>query len=171
MNPYQTLIRIFDKTVRWTTQEYFRQHGSLSVNQEDWKEWCEAETLRRTLLLVHVSNLLGICFETHNKFFYEPLDDGLIDSIWLPAPDIVWEATNEQEWKKAKAAVGYSTGDRLTVSALLEQYHGNEDGVYLNGAMQRFEDLPELTRLVLSCMTINRSRRLVTSSVFAQGMF
>ncbi|KAH7303892.1 hypothetical protein BKA65DRAFT_521566 [Rhexocercosporidium sp. MPI-PUGE-AT-0058] len=152
----------FLKIVRWTTQEYVRQHGSLSANQENWKEWCEAETLRRTLLVVHVSNLLGICFETHNKFFYEPLDDALIDSLWIPAPDIVWEAINEQEWKKAKKTAGYSTCDRPTVSALLEQYHSGDDGVYFDGAVQRFEDLPELTRLVLSCIAINRSGGLIT---------
>lgn len=140
--------------MRWTVQEYLKEHKSLSIDQEDWKKWCEAESLRRTVLLVHVSNFLGICFERRNDFFYEPLEDGLVDSLWVPAPDMMWQATNEQEWGKAREYVGYSSENQPTMSALVKQFQYG-DRVFLHGAMQSFDDMPELTRLVLSCHVID----------------
>jgi len=143
----------FLKIVRWTTHEYLKEKQSLSIDQEDWKSWCEAETLRRTLLLVHVTNFLGICFDRRNMFYYEPLDDDLINSLWLPAPDVMWQADGEEAWKEAKEAVNYSAWGQTTLPSLAQSFQ-REDRAICQGVAQRFEDLPELTRLILGCTAI-----------------
>ncbi|KAH8596249.1 hypothetical protein B0O99DRAFT_685782 [Bisporella sp. PMI_857] len=143
----------FLKIVRWITREYLKENQSLSIDQEDWKTWYEAETLRRTLLLVHATNFLGICFDRSNMFYYEPLDDDLINSLWLPAPDVMWKADGEEAWKEAKEMVNYGTWEQITLMSLAERFQ-REDCVIFQGLAQRFEDLPELTKLILGCKAI-----------------
>ena len=62
------------------------------------------ETLRRTLFLVHVINLVSARLQKQNPYFYEALDDDLILDMPLPAPAPLWEATREGQWVFTKTA-------------------------------------------------------------------
>ena len=69
-----------------------------------WRPWAIIETLRRTLFLVHVINLVSARLQKQNPYFYEALDDDLILDMPLPAPAPLWEATREGQWVFTKTA-------------------------------------------------------------------
>ncbi|KAF2626053.1 hypothetical protein BU25DRAFT_412287 [Macroventuria anomochaeta] len=64
----------------------------------DWTHWAFIETLRRTIFLVQIINVISTRLQKQNPFFYEALDDDLVLDMPLPAAAPLWEANQEQQW-------------------------------------------------------------------------
>jgi hypothetical protein len=64
----------------------------------EWTHWSFIETLRRTIFLVQVINVMSTRLQKQDVFFYETLDDDLILDMPLPAAAPLWEASGEQQW-------------------------------------------------------------------------
>lgn len=132
--------------------------GSLEA---EWRTWYLSETVRRTLFLVNVINILSCRDSKQNSYFYEALDDTLLLELPLPAPDLLWKANSAQEWAQAKTAVGgHDIGPRLKEAM---DWAGGDDGGGLaddnpirwgEGRTQRIEsrNLPEFTRVILAAL-------------------
>ncbi|KAI9753499.1 MAG: hypothetical protein M4579_005131 [Chaenotheca gracillima] len=93
------------------------------ADDADWLSWLVAETVRRTLFLIHMINvLIGRDDDTGNfSLYYEPLDDAKIAALPLPAPTEMWEARSAHEWRAARERTGW-VGDRCrTFSSVLSE--------------------------------------------------
>lgn len=82
------------------TQKLAEKHlDALVPTNEDqqipnWQDWVLAETIRRTVFVVNIINVLSLRMGHQNIFFYKPLDDDLVSDMPLPAPDSWWRAQN-----------------------------------------------------------------------------
>jgi hypothetical protein len=147
--------------------QYLQSDGE-EVTESNWRKWILNETFRRTIFLVNVINILSCRTQTQNPYFFEALDDNLVHSMHIPAPEVLWTASSAEEWSAAKAALSPELIilSKSTVKSILEQIQNdsNEDVVVLHRRQETrkrsrtgnelgLHDLPEFTRLVIA--TIN----------------
>ncbi|KAF4538240.1 putative C6 finger domain protein [Lasiodiplodia theobromae] len=90
----------------------FRKNHSQELSSggaANWASWLVAETVRRTLFMVNIINILtGSDENGRASYYYEPLDDDYIFSMPLPAPNDVWGARSATEWRDARERSGWS---------------------------------------------------------------
>lgn len=90
----------------------FRKNHSRELSSggaANWASWLVAETVRRTLFMVNIINILtGSDENGRASYYYEPLDDDYIFSMPLPAPNDVWGARSATEWRDARERSGWS---------------------------------------------------------------
>lgn len=136
---------------------------SFTTLEAEWRTWYLSETVRRTLFLVNVINILSCRDSKQNSYFYEALDDALLLELPLPAPDRLWKANSAQEWVQARAAAGgHDIGPRLREAM---DWVGDDDGGPADhrlGNSGRLRDarteriesrnLPEFTRVILAAL-------------------
>ncbi|ERT00988.1 hypothetical protein HMPREF1624_02224 [Sporothrix schenckii ATCC 58251] len=118
----------------------------------DWKTWVVQESLRRTLFLVYIVHELLHGAETLDHAYFEPLftkdDDGMYEHMVLPSSDALWQAANEEEWRRtvdAEARQPPSDPVLKLGDAERRVAEGVEPWITTD-----FPRLPELTRLILS---------------------
>jgi hypothetical protein len=68
-----------------------------------WRQWAFIETLRRTISIIHIVNVVSARLKKQNQFFYEALDDELLLDMPLPAPAHLWDAATEGQWLVARS--------------------------------------------------------------------
>lgn len=118
----------------------------------DWQTWIVEETLRRILFLANIVNTLARRRHPENPSYYEALDEELIFSMPLPAPDIMWKASTAEEWEVAKTKVGKDLLKPRTVHMVIDRLteaHTDEE----NRAW--FEDFQPLSLLVIACVRLH----------------
>lgn len=118
----------------------------------DWQTWIVEETLRRILFLVNIVNTLSRRRHPENPSYYEALDEELIFSMPLPAPDIMWKASTAEEWEEAKTKAGKDLLKPRTVHMVIDRLteaHTDEE----NRAW--FEDFQPLSLLVIACVRLH----------------
>lgn len=108
-----------------------------------------AETVRRTVFLVNIINILAGHDNGCPSPYYEPLDDDLIFRMALPAPDALWESRTAEAWQAARDRLGWLGSKRSTIQGLLMD---NRDIVKdLQIGRSGLANSRELTHLILSC--------------------
>ena len=116
---------------------------------KEWQSWLVAETLRRIIFLVLIVNTISRRAHCQNPSYYDALDENLIFSLALPAPDPMWKACTAGEWESAKTKLGWHTSRPRTVHMVLDRLdegHTDED----NRAW--FEDFQPLSLLIIACV-------------------
>jgi len=109
------MARIFRKN-------HTRQLCLNSVTNPDWLTWLVAETVRRTLFLVHVINILTSLDENARpSYYFEQLDDVHIRKMQLPAPDELWEARSTQEWEEKWERLGWTNLGGETLEEVMSE--------------------------------------------------
>ncbi|KAL1892595.1 hypothetical protein Sste5346_006880 [Sporothrix stenoceras] len=126
--------------------------GSPYVVTVDWKTWVVHESLRRTLFLVYIIHELLHGAETLDHAYFEPLftkeEGGIHEHIVLPSSDALWEAQNEDDWRRAveSEAQQFQKDTALKLGDAERRVAGEDEPWMLT----EFPQLPELTRLILS---------------------
>lgn len=88
-----------------TRRLYTMHRDTLRTHQQDesdWERWRFTESLRRNIFFVNIINVLGAKVRKLSEDYYEPLDDSMVMSLPLPAPEDMWRAQNEQSWLVAR---------------------------------------------------------------------
>lgn len=75
--------------------------SSTGKHARDWPQWTFAESLRRTVFLVNIINVLAAKVRKIHEDYYEPLNDDLVLDTCLPASEPVWKACNTKQWGQA----------------------------------------------------------------------
>jgi hypothetical protein len=141
---------LFLKMAGRLCQEYLQSDTSQDENS-DWETWVIAETLRRTLFLVNIVNTLSRRIHAQSPAYYEALDEGLIFSLALPAPDPMWKACTAQEWELAKQKLGWDVRTQRTVHMVLDRLgegHGDEEN------RRWFGNFQPLSLLIIACVRL-----------------
>lgn len=131
-------------------EEYLQSDTSRDENS-DWDTWVIAETLRRTLFLVNIVNTLSRRIHAQSPSYYEALDEGLIFSLALPAPDPMWKACTAGEWELAKAKLGWDIRTQRTLHVVMDRLgegHSDEENRLW------FGDFQPLSLLIIACVRL-----------------
>jgi hypothetical protein len=140
-----------------------------AVDESHFRQWILHETIRRTIFVVNVINTLSCRMGKQDAYFYEALDDNLISSLPLPAPDSLWKANDLREWSRAKQKFGgkeHGVASKDILHWLQAQAADkgvssnsfNENGTFEAPASLgpekslNFEELPEFTKLILATL-------------------
>ncbi|KAJ5422175.1 hypothetical protein N7491_010620 [Penicillium cf. griseofulvum] len=120
-------------------------------DETDWNRWKFMESLRRNFFFVHAINIMESKARKLNESYFEPLNDNMILSLPLPAPERMWRACSVEEWMLARAqtlgrsAHGSGESTRTLGNALQAVRAGTVDVASL---------LP-LTRMILASAIIS----------------
>ncbi|KAI9803142.1 MAG: hypothetical protein M1833_001213 [Piccolia ochrophora] len=154
----------FLKMSRRLAKQHLASNGSNVSTTEDWRQWLTNETIRRTLFLVHMINSLSCRLHKQDPYWYEPLDEGLISEMALPAPSQMWSAATAEEWEAAKMTHqarfprDWKLADAVDLfkmdgndedSARLERPHSADDKAEFTSLLA--EPSEEFTRLIIAC--------------------
>ena len=132
-------------------QEGLSWHVDKKENN-DWKSWIFAETLRRTSFLVHIINTLSRRIHWQSASCYQALDDNLIFNLTLPAPDAMWKASTSEEWIEAKKKHDWEPNQqrtiRMVIDRLSEGYSDEENRTW-------FQGFQPLSLLIIACIRLH----------------
>lgn len=121
-----------------------------TTKEADWLQWLVAETVRRTIFLVNIINLLAGCENTATTHYFEPLDDNLILDMAPPAPNALWEARTAESWRATREKLAREEGNEQTLRAVLSS--ANFQQVTEAGKENMgLSDSAELANLVIGC--------------------
>ncbi|KAJ5363976.1 uncharacterized protein N7496_009689 [Penicillium cataractarum] len=118
---------------------------TLGGNEPGWSEWKFAESLRRNVFFIHIINILAAEARELHYDYFEPLNDAMVLQMPLPAPEYMWRACSEEEWRVAHE---YARPSSHTLRTLQELLDSDRAGT-LNVA-----SLQPLTRMILACHKI-----------------
>lgn len=113
----------------------------LVQNEVGWSEWKFIESLRRNVFFVHIVNILAAEARKLHHDYFEPLNDALILQLPLPAPESMWRACSDAEWRVARE----NASTPCTLQSLLDLSHAGSLDV---------ASLQPLTRMILACHKI-----------------
>ncbi|KAJ5716731.1 hypothetical protein N7493_008642 [Penicillium malachiteum] len=113
---------------------------ALEGNDTSWSEWKFIESLRRNVFFVHIVNILAAKARSLHYDYFEPLDDDMILKMPLPAPESVWRACSEDEWRVAREYAHSITPTPRTLRDLINS--SDEDTLDVSS-------LAPLTRIIL----------------------
>jgi hypothetical protein len=148
----------FLKMARHVAQQFLPSDSDTVQDFSDagWRKWILSESLRRTLLLVNITNNLGCRTQKLNGFFYEPLGDELITNLPVPAPDCLWDAKTADEWSSRHRSL--NAEDEIIVSITIGQLKQMIDPTTtakFSGPYIDFEKLSAFTKLVMASLVVN----------------
>lgn len=126
-------------------------------DENDWNQWKFMESLRRNFFFVHIINILESKTQKLNENYFEPLNDNMILSLPLPAPERMWRACSAEEWMLARAQTlgrpispkspGNSGGSTFkTLGNVLQEVHAGKVDI---------ASLLPLTRMILASAIIS----------------
>jgi hypothetical protein len=115
------------------------------MNEAGWAEWKFAESLRRNVFFIHIVNILAAEARKLHHDYFEPLNDAMILQMPLPAPEDMWRACSEEEWRVAREYTQPTSHASSTLQDLLDLGRAGSLGV---------ASLQPLTRLILACHSI-----------------
>lgn len=138
---------------------------SQTSNQSDaaWRKWFVVETLRRTIFLVHIINVLSCRTEKQDPYYYEDLDNEFVLSLPVPASDVLWKASTAEEWRIA-CTEGLYPWEGCKLKLLCNHIENRErikrssNGTpteaerFVDMSADDLEALPDFTKLLLSCI-------------------
>lgn len=105
------------------TRQFCRNHPSANQSddalEDTWQRWLVAETVRRTVFLVNIINILAGHENGCPSPYYEPLDDSIVFRMALPAPDVLWESRTAEAWQAARERLGWLGSKKPTIQTLL----------------------------------------------------
>ena len=105
------------------------------------------ESLRRTIFLVNIVNVLAARVRKLHEDYYEPLNDEFVLDMRMPAPEPVWKACDAEEWVKAldeaRQGLREDRDKEPTLRKLLAAEETN------GGVNEKF--LAPLNRVILAC--------------------
>ncbi|KAK4141754.1 uncharacterized protein C8A04DRAFT_13823 [Dichotomopilus funicola] len=157
---HEYLVRATRRLIKrlQTTTTFLSTPLSTSNSNPDWDTWAIQESLRRSIfLLVIIHHLLGIT-RTLDPAYFEPLlPPGVAESIVLPCEEALWVAETREEWMEARRnyledAEGNSGTNRRDAEGDEDMGMGTEE----RGSV--LEGLPELTRLIVSVVSVEVDR-------------
>jgi hypothetical protein len=119
--------------------------NSQGQDEVDWSKWKFAESLRRNVFLVHMVNILAAEARKLHPDYFEPLDDATILQMPLPAPESMWRACSDTEWRVARE---YARPTSTTPSNLQGLLDLNREG------RLDITSLQPLTKMILACHMI-----------------
>ncbi len=142
----------FLKLARRLCHEYLQSDTTKDENS-DWDTWVIAETMRRTLFLVTIVNTLARRVHAHSPIYYEALDEGLIFSLALPAPDPMWKACTAGDWELAKGKLGWDARTQRNIHMVMDRLgegHSDEEN------RRWFGDFQPLSLLIIACIRLHQ---------------
>lgn len=76
---------------------------------------------------MHVINTLSCQLHKQDPYYYETLDDDLVLTTPLPAPDVLWAASSAEEWDQAKSSCDerYRQGQWWNLQDAARLFHWN----------------------------------------------
>ncbi|KAJ5622720.1 hypothetical protein N7528_005952 [Penicillium herquei] len=119
---------------------------AIEGNETSWSEWKFNESLRRNVFFVHIVNILAAEARSLQYDYFEPLDDDMILKMPLPAPEGVWRACSEDEWRVAREYAHSMTSTPRTLQDLIDSSEKDTLDV---------SSLQALTRMILECHKIH----------------
>ncbi|KAJ5731793.1 C6 finger domain protein [Penicillium malachiteum] len=122
----------------------------LEGKETGWSEWKFIESLRRNMFFVHIVNILAAETRRLHYDYFEPLDDDMILNMPLPAPECMWRACSEEEWRIACDYDRSISPTQCTLQDLLNLSH--------LGTLE-VPSLQPLTRIILECQKIRPHHR------------
>ncbi|KAF2638893.1 hypothetical protein P280DRAFT_64867 [Massarina eburnea CBS 473.64] len=128
------------------TRRFCKLHPkALGQNEGGWVEWKFAESLRRNVFLVHSVNILAAKARKLHHDYFEPLDDATILQMPLPAPESMWRACSDAEWRVAREYARPTSPTPGTLQDLLDLGRAGSLDIV---------SLQPLTRMILACHKI-----------------
>ncbi|KAI9688917.1 MAG: hypothetical protein M1822_001274 [Bathelium mastoideum] len=118
---------------------------ALGQNEIGWSEWKFAESLRRNVFFVHVVNILAAEARKLHHDYFEPLNNTIILQMPLPAPEPMWRACSDAEWRVAREYARPTSPAPTTLQGLLDLARAGSLDV---------ASLQPLTRIILACHKI-----------------
>ncbi|KAJ5708754.1 hypothetical protein N7488_008555 [Penicillium malachiteum] len=119
---------------------------AIEGNEMSWSEWKFNESLRRNVFFVNIVNILAAEARSLQYDYFEPLDDVMILKMPLPAPEGVWRACSEDEWRVARESAHSITPTPRTLQDLIDS--SEKDTLDASS-------LQTLTRMILECHKIH----------------
>jgi hypothetical protein len=101
---------------RRLAKQYLQTSTAEDSEESNWRKWLMDETIRRTVFLVNAINALSCRVQKQDPNYFEPLDNGLIHNLTLPAPEAVWKASSAEEWTLARSQLTADDFARTKVS-------------------------------------------------------
>lgn len=141
----------FLKMVRRLCQESLYSSTGMARTRE-WQSWIVGETFRRIVFLVNIVNTLARRAHARNPSYYEALDEDLIFSLALPAPDSMWKACTAEEWECAKRNLGWNHRRQRTVHMVIDRLGGGHTD---EENRTWFEDFQPLSLLIIACVRLH----------------
>jgi hypothetical protein len=90
-------------------------------------------------------NILGAKARSLHHHYFEPLNDAKILQMPLPAPESMWRACSDPEWRVARENANMASTTLDTLQGLLDLDRTGHLNVTL---------LPPLTRMIFACHKI-----------------
>ncbi len=118
---------------------------AFEQNEVGWSEWKFAESLRRNVFFVNIVNILAAEARKLHHDYFEPLNDAMILHMPLPAPESMWRACSDEEWRVARGYALLTSPIPCTLQGLLD--------LSRTGSLD-VASLQPLTRMVLTCYQI-----------------
>ena len=138
------------KMTRRLCQEHFEGASLKDDTASEWQSWTIAETLRRTSFLVSMVNELSYHIKSINRVYYESLHESLVMDMPLPAPDSMWRALNEDEWRAARDSTGWIGNDVMTLRSALDKLDAAAGSEKSESQLGRPDNIQQISNLIIS---------------------
>ncbi|KAL3464805.1 hypothetical protein BJX64DRAFT_78487 [Aspergillus heterothallicus] len=142
------------------TRRLYKHYRPLIETTHDaelnWERWKFTESMRRNIFFAHIINVLGSSAGNLNGTYFEPLDDDVVLSLPLPAPDCMWRACSLREWLEARQYAlrmspgpGTEKGETPKLTQTLQGLLDDEKEIKLD-----MQALLPITRVILASIKI-----------------
>lgn len=154
------LVRMTRRLVQKLSANVPDFFAALDDSKVTWEIWTVHESLRRILFLLMIIHQLLGATKMLDPAYFEPLfPEEVCDKLLLPCEKALWCASSSMEWEEAKLRTAKTRARRLGDATRI---WGGEDrrldvdnlGSELHGTSGSFEQLPELTKLIISVAQI-----------------
>ena len=138
------------KMTRRLCQEHFEGASLKDDNASEWHSWTMAETLRRTSFLVSMVNELSYHTNSINRVYYESLHESLVMDMPLPAPDSMWRALNQDEWRAARDSTGWIGDGIMTLRSAMDKLDAAAGSEKPESLFGRPGNIQQISNLIIS---------------------
>lgn len=138
------------KMTRRLCQEHFERASLKDDTASEWHSWTIAETLRRTSFLVSMVNELSYHINSINRVYYESLHESLVMDMPLPAPDSMWRALNEVEWRAARDSTGWTGNGVMTLRSAMDKLDAAAGSEKSESQLGRPDNIQQISNLIIS---------------------
>lgn len=122
--------------------------SSIGEDARDWSQWTFVESLRRTIFLVNIVNVLVARVRKLHEDYYEPLNDDFVLDMRMPAPEPVWRARYAEQWLKAADEARQGRREDRDKGITLRELLAVDE---LSGGVHNEKSMAPLNRVILAC--------------------